>query len=145
MDYPIATVREINGELFLDDPTALAVIKATSRAACRKTFEMQRDRVEHFVTRISALNLSTEDVVIVLANADDPNGKQLAEALMPNHDWQAYRNLGELPFARGLAEREGIQWFIEDMEPDMASVLKNHAGVAVVVVDHGVIEVLSPS
>lgn len=40
-------------------------------------------------------------------------GGALADILMPNHDWQRYRDAGKTPIARGLAPKEGIQEFLE--------------------------------
>ena len=70
-------------------------------------------RVRHFSERAAELGRSGEDTVITLVNVDDPIGKMLADALMPGHDWQRYRDAGEIPVARGLAAKEGMPEFME--------------------------------
>ena len=74
----------------------------------------------------------------MILNVDDPNGSQIAEALMPGHNWQENRDRGEVPFARGLAVREDIQDAIEFFDNEAATELRKMTDLAVVVVDHGV-------
>lgn len=142
-EQPRATVREIDGQLVLDDPDALAVARAVAKHNCRATLEEQRERVEHFVRRVAALGRTPAEVVITLVNVDDPHGRPLAELLMPGNEaaWQAFRDAGQVPFARGLATREGIQSFLDIVDEDAADKLRALDGLAVVVVDCGVAEV----
>ena len=143
-----AKVCEIDGKLVLIDPTAEGMITAVRhhnygimKNNCRLTYEAQKDRVQHFVTRIQQLRLDPKDVVIVLINVDDVHGKDLAEALMPGHNWDEMRKLGQIPFARGLAEKSGIEDVLEVIDPRISYHLKNIKGIAVVVVDHGTADV----
>ncbi len=138
MDETHATVRKIAGRLVLDDPAALAVARAVGKHNCENTLRLNADRVAHFMRRISEKGLSPADVVIVVLNVDDAHGGPLAEALMPGQDWQPYRDRGEVPFARGLAGREGIESAISFFDEEAARALHGMVGVAVVVVDHGV-------
>lgn len=62
---------------------------------------------------------------------------------MPGCDWQAMRDGGEVPFARGLAGREGIQDVIDILDKEEGEILRAHKGLAVVVVDHGVVKIFS--
>lgn len=39
---------------------------------------------------------------VVCIDVDDPTWTFLVDALMPGHDWQAYRDRGETPIARGV-------------------------------------------
>ncbi len=142
-DYPRAVVREVDGQLVLDDPDALAVIKAVERHNCRNTYEQQKERVEHFKRRISELGKSPKDVVIVLLNVDDRHGRMLADVLMPGQDamWQSMRDQGQVPFARGLAAREPIEKAVAMLDEEIGEKLKAMKDrVAVVVMDHGVVE-----
>jgi hypothetical protein len=50
---------------------------------------------------INVLGLDPSEVATVAINVDDPAWTDLAEKLMPGHDWQSYRDRGELPIARG--------------------------------------------
>lgn len=137
-----ATIREINGQLVLDDPDALGMIKAVGQANCKETLSTQLDRVQHFVRRIDERGLTTDDVVIGLLNVDDPHGGPLADILMPDYDWQAVRDRGEIPFARGLAHRAGIQGAVDLVDTNVGARLRAIRGnPAVVVMDHGVVEV----
>ena len=85
--------------------------------------------------------MTAEQAVIVILNVDDVHGGPLANALMPEYNWQEIRNRGEIPFARGLAMREGIQEVLDIFDKEAATKLQNMTDVAVVVVDHGVAEI----
>lgn len=136
-----AVVRKVKGKIVLDDPEALAVARAVAKSNCRNTFEMNADRVQHFKGRIQERGLSAEQFLIVLLNVDDLHGGPIAELLMPNHNWQEYRDRGEVPYARGLAQRSGIQEIIGKFDTEAATKLSGMKGTAVAVVDHGVAEV----
>jgi len=135
-----ATVREVYGELVLDDPAALSVARAVGKHNCRATAELNADRIVHFTRRIAERGLSAKDALIVIINMDDQFGSDVGDALMPGHDWQAHRDRGEVPFARGLAGREGIQGVLDGVDPEAATKLRGLA-TAVVVFDHGTVEV----
>jgi hypothetical protein len=61
---------------------------------------------------------------------------------MPGHDWQAYRDRGEVPYARGLASREGLQEGLDTLDPEAATKLRETKGeTAIIVMDFGVVEV----
>lgn len=126
----------------IDDPDARAVMRAVARHNCRELVRTHMvDRVSHFARRIAELGRNPADVMIVVLDVDDPAGGALAEVLMPAHDWQAYRDRGEVPFARGLAEREPIQMFLREYDAQAAGDLAAIAGVAVLVMDFGTTEV----
>jgi hypothetical protein len=137
-----ATVREVNDQIVLDDPDALATANAVAKHNCRLTLDGQVDRVAHFKQRVRCLQ--PDDVVIVLLNVDGQIGRQLTEILMPGQDamWQSLRDSGQVPFARGLAKRTGMQEFLDAVDRDAGDKLRAMADtVAVVVADHGVVEV----
>ncbi len=138
---PRATVREIDGRLVLDDPDAVALIRAVGKYNFRNTLMLNQFRIPHFVQRISDRGMTGANVVIVVLNVDDRHGGPLAEVLMPGANWQPIRDRGEIPFARGLAMREGVQEALTMFDRDAADKLAAIAGIAIVVVDHGVAEV----
>ncbi len=138
-----AVVREVDGQLVLDDPVAVAVISAVEKHNCRNTLELNADRVEHFKRRLSERGMTADQAVIVLLNVDDVHGGPLADVLMPSQNWQEIRDRGEIPFARGLAMRDGIQKVLDTFDKDAATKLKSMTDVAVVVIDHGVAEVFT--
>ena len=69
-DYPRAIVREINGQLVLDDPNARAVIGAVSKHNCKNTLEINADRVSHFKKRLAERGMTADQAVIVLLNVE---------------------------------------------------------------------------
>jgi len=132
------------GDLILIDPAAAAMVKAVAKYNCRATLEQQRERVAHFCGRILQRGMTPAEVVIVLINVDTEIGSVLADHLMPGADWQAMRDRGEVPFARGLAMREGLQAMIDVADSEAGSKFRAMIDeIAVVVVDHGTIEVLA--
>ncbi len=140
---PQATIRVIDGKIVLDDPIAFGVIQAVNKFNCQFTFDMNINRVCHFNKRISELNRTPEELVITVINVDDVHGSHIAEILMPGYNWQEIRDRGEIPFARGLADRKGIQDILESFDKEAANKLKMKQGVAIVVVDNGVAEIFS--
>lgn len=140
-DMPRAVVREIDGQLVLDDPDALAVMKAVGKHNCISVFNMNAGRVEHFKTRLADRGLTAADAVITVINVDDVHGGPIADLLMPGFNWQEIRDRGEVPFARGLAMRDGIQEALDVFDQEAATKLRGMTEVAVVVVDHGVAEI----
>jgi len=137
----IGIVREVNGQLVLEDPVALGVIQAVEKFNCRNTFTQQEERVRHFANRVKERGLDPREVVIVLLNVDTPFGGALADALMPGHDWQQHRDKGEVPFARGLATRQGLLEALTLYDAESGRKLQEATGLAVLVADHGVTEV----
>lgn len=138
-----AAVRVVDGQLVLDDPVALAVIYAMEKQNCRKTLELNADRVGYFKQRLTERGLTPDQAVIVLLNVNDVHGGPLADVLMPGQNWQEIRDEGKIPFARGLAMKDGITKTLDTFDQEAAIKLKNMNGVAVVVVDHGVAEVFA--
>ena len=139
---PEAYVTDVDGELVLVDPMACAIIDAINKSLCSKTLEDQLDRVRHFTNRITELGKNPADVTIVLLNVNDPLAGQIADTLMPGHDWQQYRDRGEVPFARGLAGRDGMQNILDEISPAEGDKLRGAGdAVTVIVMDHGTVEV----
>lgn len=141
-ELPQAYLKVVDGQLVLVDPVAFEVLRAVKQYNCRHTLAIQLERVVHFTRRIRDLWKNPAEVTIVLLNVDDPWGKTMADILMPGHDWQQYRDRGEVPFARGLASREGMQGVLDEMSPKEGAKFRE-AGpvVTVIVMDHGVVEV----
>ncbi len=138
-----AVIREVDGQLVLDDPVALALVRGIGKSNCRKTLEMNADRVEHFKRRLMERGMAPDQAVIVLLNVDDIHGGPLAEILMPGQNWQEVRDKEQVPFVRGLAMRDGIQKVLHEFDKEAAKKLNDMNGVAVVVVDYGVADVFT--
>lgn len=146
----MAQFRKIKGQTVLDDPDAVAVAhvveqhnRRLAKENCKISLDANADRVKHFVGRAQALRKTPAEVVIVLLNVDDNNGSALAEILMPGTDWQAYREQGQIPFARGLASREGIQEALDMLDAEAGQKLRKMRKLAVVVVDSDTADVFS--
>jgi len=138
-----AVVKVVDGQLVLDDPEALGMIRAVAKHNCKLTLEANTERLVHFRKRLLERGDKPEDVLMVILMVDDPHGGALADMLMPGMDWQAFRDRGEVPVARGLAGREGVQAALEAFDIEAAKKLRDMKSYAVVVVDQGVAEVFS--
>ncbi len=135
-------VKDEQDNIVLIDPMAAAIVRIIGKKNCSIPFEGQINRMEHFKNRMKELNKSPNDVVIVLINVDDTNGNWMAEALMPGHDWQQFRDKGEIPFARGLVMKDGIIEMLSKFDKEASEKLtsiKNE--ITVVVVDYSVAEI----
>lgn len=154
--YPRATVRELDegpemkivreihespAPLVLDDPDALAVFRAVEKHNCKILFEDSAERVQYFKGRMSERKLDPKEFCIVLLNVDDPHGGAIADILMPGHDWQAVRDTGAVPVARGLAGRPALTDVILSFDKEAGEKLRDLEGLVVLVVDRGVAEV----
>lgn len=145
-DAPQATVRQIDGQLVLDDPESLAVIRAVSKHNCRLTLQENYEAITRFSFRVAERRLQPGTVVIVVLNVDDTNAGLLADVLMPGHNWSEIRARGETPFARGIVERAGIQALLDESDAEAGAKLREMDGrLAVLVMDHDVAEVFETS
>ncbi|OGG72080.1 hypothetical protein A3A35_02325 [Candidatus Kaiserbacteria bacterium RIFCSPLOWO2_01_FULL_51_21] len=142
-DFPRAVVREVDGQLVLDDPDAVEMIVAVGKINCKDTLAVNADRVEHFKRRIVERGMIPDQAVIVLLNVDNAYGRVLADVLMPGYNWQEIRDRGEVPFARGIVMREGLQKSLGAFDKEAATKLQSMTGMAVLVVDHDVAEVFA--
>ncbi len=140
-EMPQAYVTEINGETVLVDPVGYAVIQAVEKCNCKATFKMNLDRIKHFKDRIVEKGLDPKTIVIVAINVDDPHGGPIADVLMPGFNWQEIRDEGKIPFARGLAQRDGMKEILETFDKEASKKLETILENAVIVVDHGVAEI----
>ena len=140
-----AVVRSEGGRVVLDDPVALGIALAIAKHTCRFTVEGQMDRVSHFVGRIAERGMDRNSAAIAIINVDDPHGGPLAAELMPGHDWQAYRDRDEVPFARGLVIRAALVEYLQTFDADASRKLGDFRAdaIPVVVVDHGVADVFA--
>lgn len=138
-----AYVTVINGKTVLIDPVGYAVMQAVNKSNCENTYLNQIDRIQHFKNRIAEKQLNSKSVVINVINVDSLYGNDIAEALMPGHDWQQYRDKGEAPFARGLAMKEGMIKMIATFDKEAAEKIKQMKNVPVIVMDHNVVEIFS--
>lgn len=137
------TLRKVDWKQTLDVPGVIAEATAVGKRNCKKTLRTNTDKVAHYKYRLAKRGFSAYEVVIVLLNVDDMYGGQLADTLMPDHNWQKIRNCGEVPFARGLVMRDFMQEALEAFDREAAAKLSKMTDVAVVVVDYQVAEIFS--
>lgn len=122
-------------------PAETGALLAVQKYNCRVLLEANAERIRHFAERAEVRGLTPADAVIVLINVDAPYGAPFADALMPGHDWQSYRDRGETPIARGLAGRDGVADVVRVIDKSAADKLDAATRLAVVVVDCGTVEV----
>ncbi len=108
------------------------------QAACIGALNLQEDRVRHFQQRCAELGRAVADTCVVLLSVDCPVGGPLARALMPDNEaeWDALRESGAQPYARGLATREGVAGYLEERDPETAKLLRDETELPVVLIDH---------
>jgi hypothetical protein len=135
-------VQEIRGQAVLLDAATSYLVGVVEKLNCQRTLELHAERVAYFKTRMEERGLTANEAVIVVLNVDDVHGGQITEMLMPGpQNWQEIRDRGEIPFARGIAMREGIQEILSEFDKEAAKKLAGMKDVAVVVVDRGVAEI----
>lgn len=116
---------------------------------CRATLAAHGDRIAHFRRRAHALGRSAETTLIVVINADEPLGEEVAAACGMPAGWaDAYRAQRQVPFARGLVDRAGMQALLDALDDELgatwgapAETLRATKGLPVLVLDHGVIAI----
>lgn len=112
-----------NGQVILHDPAAegvIAAIEAHNRGIsyekCQKIFELNAEGIERFKRRFTEKGYDPKEYCIVIVQVDSPYGGPISDILMPGHDWQAVRNQGMEPIARGIADREFMRGAIAQFD-----------------------------
>lgn len=139
-DYQ-AYVKIVDGVTVLIDPVGYALIQAVNKSNCEITYLSEIEKIQHFKNRITEKQLDPNSVVITIINVDSPYGPEITEALMPGYDWQQYRDKGEIPFARGLAMKEGMIEMIAFFDKEASEKITLMKEIPVVVIDYGVVEI----
>ena len=76
---------------------------------------------------IAVLGLDPSEVVTVAIHVDDQAWRDVVDALMPDEDWQQYRDRGEMPIARGSVRSEGLLDYISVVAPAVSRVVAKPA------------------
>lgn len=79
-------------------------------------------RLQHFAYRALNVRGKRNDEEIIVCIKVDTKWRYLVDMLMPNADWQQYRDQGMEPVARGAASFGTCSHLVE-MLPDLADVL----------------------
>lgn len=86
-------------------------------------FQPNRERLEHMAFRATKKGLARDEFITVAIDVDDPSWSEVVETLMPGCDWQAIRDRGEKPVARGTVLVGSIVDFLCQVCPDIAPAL----------------------
>ncbi len=131
-----------DGVLVGQDLDALSADELQAIQSCASFLLINANHILRFTNRVTELGRSGLDTVITLIDVDEPSGKGglVAELLMPGHNWQQYRDRGEVPIARGLASKDGFPEILTELGyanaarhlsgTDELSVVVLHAGTA---------------
>lgn len=115
---------------------SLTDAQRNSITACAEFFAACAERIKHLAERAEQLGRSGADTVITLIDVDDPSGHGalLADHLMPNEDWQQYRDQGKTPTMTGLAAKESFPAILDALGYHIAAQeLENSTDLRIVV------------
>lgn len=124
---------------------ALTGVQRDAIMACGDFLRANIERIDHFKRRVAELGRSGKDTIITLIDVDDPtgHGKLFADMLMPDHNWQQFRDKGETPVARGLANKDGFPDILSELGFDEAArALITTEDLQVMVVHAGAIQII---
>jgi hypothetical protein len=82
------------------------------------------DAMLRLANRAQETGRTHETHIIVAIDADDPAWTNLRDALMPGHDWDAYRARGEAPVARGIVPKSYFAPWLYEMVPALRGSLE---------------------
>jgi hypothetical protein len=82
-------------------------------------FEQNEKRLREMAHRAFVRGLKSHEFLIVCIDVDDPSWTGLVDALMPEADWQQFRDRGEKPVARGSVLAP-VRDYLADVVPDLA-------------------------
>lgn len=87
-------------------------------------WEANRGRLSELAARAGAKGHAAKDILIVCIDVDT-SWRDVVDELMPGYDWQAYRDRGELPIARGSVMRAGFGDYLCAAVPDIAHLIRS--------------------
>lgn len=89
-------------------------------------FQINKERLEELAhNALTKYGFKIKAFAIVCIDVDDPSWTELVDHLMPNHDWQQFRDKGGKPVLRGSVTA-GICELFAQAVPDIAeAVLKD--------------------
>lgn len=90
----------------------------------RELFYQQNiNRLEHMAFRTIKKGLLRDQFVMVAIDVDDLSWTEIVDVLMPDHNWQEYRDRGEKPVARGSALAAPLISYLSHVVPDIETAL----------------------
>ena len=87
-------------------------------------FEANHARLSELALRALSRGHAARDFLVVCIEVDS-TWRTIVDDLMPRHDWQAVRDRGEKPIARGTVMREGLADLLSARVPDIAGALRS--------------------
>ena len=129
----------------LHDPLIAEYIDSEAKRRCDNLFMGFSEDIQRYKARFDERGFDPQEVVMVFINVDDDFGAPLADIIMPDHDWQQYRDAGQKPFAQGLTSKPGVMSYLNSINPEMGEELGRAEDLAVVVMDYGIARVYVPS
>ena len=129
------TLREINGEFILYEPELNAEIERINKQNCEDLYNIYTDKINKNIEYILNNEMSHNESVIFLANADDINGSKITNILLPDHDWSLVRDKGHKPVLCGYMNRTDIQAFLDIIDENTAQKLREATGMSIIVID----------
>lgn len=82
-------------------------------------YQINTDHLASMARRALGRGLAADEILVVCIDVDDPAWTDLAEALMPEEDWQQYRDRGMVPTARGIVMAEPLQGYLSEVVPPL--------------------------
>lgn len=113
---------------------------AFSEQEHRQLFDICFNYFAQTAVRFFSHRLDPNAYTFVCMNVDDQNWQRLAEQLVPQENWQTYRDKGLIPIARGVVSSE-IKHLIIKMYPNISDKLKEPVRphhIRIAILSHGV-------
>jgi hypothetical protein len=81
----------------------------------KRAEELTQKSLAYVISRLRGM-VGTKFCVVCI-DVDDPCWTSFVDALMPGHDWAAYRARGETPVARGVVPRDVVTELVKEAYP----------------------------
>jgi hypothetical protein len=87
-------------------------------------FQLNKSRLEALAYRaINIKGKNPSEFMVICIDVDDPTWTEVVDVLMPNYDWDQFRDRGEKPVARGSIPMIWSE-YISKVVPDVAPAFK---------------------
>ncbi len=88
----------------------------------QELFTLNKSRLKILAAKALDRGLEANQFAVICIDVDDSTWTEEVDMLMPQHDWQQYRNRGERPVARGSVTKVFCD-YIGEVVPGIASAL----------------------
>jgi hypothetical protein len=95
-----------------------------STAARHSLFEQTQKHLAGLAYEALLRGMTPREFMIVCIHVDDLNWTDLVEVLMPNSDWQQFRDRGEMPLATGIFWRPALDYLMTRLPDTVAEALR---------------------